>query len=87
MLRDLLRLVEMAEGPISLADLSRQLGVAPAALEGMLEHWVRKGRLTVSGGAAAASCGSCAGHCGSCAGAVNCPFVARLPKSYLIVVE
>lgn len=86
MLRELLRLVETAEGPISLAELGRQLGVAPAVLEGMLDHWVRKGRLTVSGGAAAA-CGSCAGHCGSCAGAVNCPFVARLPKSYLVVVE
>jgi hypothetical protein len=87
MLRDVLRLVEGAKGPVSLAELSRQLDVAPAVLEGMLEHWARKGRLAVSGGTVATCHDSCAGRCGSCAGAVNCPFVARLPKSYLIVVE
>ena len=50
MLRELLRLVETAEGPISLSDLARQLGVDAAVLDGMLQHWVRKGRLVVEGG-------------------------------------
>lgn len=49
MLRELLRLVETAEGPISLTDLGRQLGVDAAVLDGMLQHWVRKGRLVVDG--------------------------------------
>ncbi len=49
MLRELLRLVETAEGPISLADLGRQLGVDVAVLDGMLQYWVRKGRLIVEG--------------------------------------
>ena len=50
MLRELLQLVETAEGPISLNDLSRHLGVDSAVLEGMLLHWVRKGRLLVEAG-------------------------------------
>jgi predicted ArsR family transcriptional regulator len=49
MLRELLRLVETAEGPISLSALARQLGVDAAVLDGMLQHWVRKGRLVVEG--------------------------------------
>lgn len=49
MLRELLRLVETAEGPISLADLGRQLGVDVTVLDGMLQYWVRKGRLVVEG--------------------------------------
>jgi hypothetical protein len=53
MLRELLRLVEAAEGPISLSDLARQLGVDVPVLDGMLQHWVRKGRLVVEGSAGA----------------------------------
>ena len=53
MLRELLRLVETAEGPISLSDLARQLGVDAAVLDGMLQHWVRQGRLVVEGGSGA----------------------------------
>jgi hypothetical protein len=49
MLRELLRLVETAEGPVSLTDLSRQLGVDVPVLDGMLQYWVRKGRLVVEG--------------------------------------
>lgn len=49
MLRELLRLVETAQGPISLTDLARQLGVDNAVLDSMLQHWVRKGRLVVEG--------------------------------------
>ena len=49
MLRELLRLVETAEGPISLTHLARQLDVDVAVLDGMLQYWVRKGRLIVEG--------------------------------------
>ena len=85
MLRELLRLVETAGGPISLTALSQQLGVDAAVLDGMLQHWVRKGRLVMDGGAAMACShgGGCMpGGCGSCAGLTSCPFVARLPVTY-----
>ena len=90
MLRELLRQVETAEGPISLTDLARQLGVDAAVLDGMLQHWVQKGRLVVDGRSSAAACaGGCAsmGGCGSCTGVAACPFVARLPVTYRLNVH
>jgi hypothetical protein len=84
MLRELLRLIEATDGPITVSELSRQLNVAPGVIEGMLDHWVRKGRLVVSGGAATACC-AMGGGCGSCAGVVDCPFVARMPRSFSVV--
>jgi hypothetical protein len=84
MLRELLRLIEAADGPMTVSELSRRLNVAPGVIEGMLEHWVRKGRLAVSGGAATACCATGDG-CGSCAGVGDCPFVARLPRSFTVV--
>lgn len=84
MLRELLRLVETAEGPISLADLGRQLGVDVAVLDGMLQYWVRKGRLIMDGQSGGVACagGGAMGGCGSCSGMASCPFVARLPVTY-----
>lgn len=85
MLRELLRLVENAQGPVGLSALSRELGVGEAVLDGMLQHWVRKGRLEMDGGSSIACAGGCApgtNRCGSCAGISGCPFVARLPITY-----
>ena len=45
LLRQVLQEIESAQGPISLNDLSRKLGVEPSALEGMISFLVRKGRL------------------------------------------
>lgn len=82
MLRQVLQTVEAAGGPITLSELSRRLDIDPGALTGMLEHWAQRGRLTVDGGLAAA----CAtGGCGSCSGAAACPFVARLPRSFVAI--
>lgn len=91
MLRDVLRMVEMVGGPISLAEMSRELGVDAPALEGMLAYWVQKGRLQLdertgaacamkSGGEGAGGCG-----CGTCNGVSDCPFMARMPRSYSFI--
>jgi hypothetical protein len=32
-------------GAMSLADLARRLDADPAAVEGMLDHWIRKGKV------------------------------------------
>lgn len=90
MLRELLRLVETAEGPISLADLGRRLGVDATVLDGMLQYWVRKGRLVMDGHSGGVACtGGCAsmGGCGSCSGVTSCPFVARLPITYRLNLD
>ncbi|CUS05172.2 conserved protein of unknown function [Candidatus Promineifilum breve] len=83
MLRQVLQTVEAAEGPITLSELSRRLNIAPGALAGMLEHWAQRGRLTVDGGSACACADG--GGCGSCSGAAVCPFMARLPRSFVAV--
>lgn len=68
MLQQVLQAFEAASGPVSLDELSRELGVERSALEGMIAFWVRKGRLKESGGA----CGSaqpgcsCSSHPGGC---------------------
>lgn len=85
MLFELLRLIETAAGPVTLADLQRQLDVDPGTLEGMIAFWVRKGRLNLAGRAdavCAASCAEASCSCGNCSGMDGCPFIARLPKIY-----
>jgi len=73
MLRQILREFEQSEGAISLSELARRLGIAPSALEGMLEFLVRKGRLRVTGGAQA---------CAACGLKGSCPFLVAEPKGY-----
>ena len=47
MLREVLRAVESAGGPITLNELSRQLSIDPGVLDGMLAHWSRRGKLMI----------------------------------------
>ena len=47
MLQQGLAEIQAASGPIDLNALGRKLGVQPSALEGMIQFWVRKGRLRV----------------------------------------
>jgi len=86
MLHQVLRMVETAQGPVTLNELSRKLMVEPAVLESMIQFWVRKGRLVDEDAAAETSCttGSCGG---SCTGAASCAFVAKMPRSYSIKLE
>lgn len=90
MLREVLQAVESAEGPITLNELSLRFKLDPRALDGMLEHWSRRGKLMVDNGAAMACAGGLMGpgrcSCGSSISKDGCPFVARLPKSYSVPV-
>jgi hypothetical protein len=86
MLREVLQAVEEAKGPVTLVELGRRLSVDPGVLEGMLDHWARRGRLVVDGNLAVACPGSCAAacSCGSNSSKSSCPFVTRLPRSYSV---
>lgn len=87
MLHQVLYEVEHAHGPVLLTDLSRKLGLAPSALQGMLEFWVRKGRLRGDGDSAVA-CTTGSSHCGSgCGGSDTCAFVAKMPRSYTVSIS
>lgn len=81
MLNQVLHEITNASEPLSLTVISSRLGVERGALEGMLDYWVRKGRLKDDDAlpVGAHSAGSCGPSCG---GANSCSFVAKMPKSY-----
>jgi hypothetical protein len=89
MLNQVLLEIETAQSALNLGDLSRKLGIERGALDGMIQFWVRKGRLVdddaveIAVGAVCSSsvCGS------SCTGPANCAFVAKMPKTYSISQE
>lgn len=89
LLHRVLAAVESASAPVRLDDLSHELGIEAAALEGMLAFWARKGRLrrmTDNDGRETLVCSD--GACSlTCNGIENCPFVARLPHSYAVVAR
>jgi hypothetical protein len=81
-LTQVLQELESAQGPASLDDLSRKLGVERTALEGMIAFWVRKGRLKQDYVAALA--GPCAadGCDSTCPQAPGCRWLTNLPCSF-----
>lgn len=83
MLRQVLEEIETAQDPITIGELSHNLNIEPNALEGMLQFWVRKGRIQDDD--ASASCDDAIGGCSkSCSGTADCTFIAKMPKTYSI---
>ena len=92
MLKEVLHAIEAANGPVHVAELSRQLGIERTALEGMIAYWVQHGRLQ-DNSAPQESCGPASstgstgstGHCGpTCTGTSTCAFVVKMPRSYTL---
>lgn len=92
MLREVLQAIECADTPLNIQQLSAQLDIEEHALYGMLDFWVRKGKLKVEDGEAnptAHACGS-ASMCrmgAQCSGPSGCPFTLQLPKTYMLNIE
>jgi hypothetical protein len=64
MLRQVLQEIESAQGPLTLDELSRKLGVEKSTLAGMIDFWVRKRRLKgVEVVAGACNCLQCDVYC------------------------
>jgi hypothetical protein len=85
MLHQVLHEIERANGPITLNELSRRLDMEASALQGMIEFWVRKGRLRDDEAATAEATACAPGGCGdSCYGLSACPFTAKMPRSYSV---
>ena len=87
MLRQVLQELEMAQGPISLEELSRRLDIDRDALRGMIEFWVRRGRLQNHDDAMAAALAACpTGSCSGCRlGPQDCSFGTNMPRMYSLV--
>ncbi|MEA3327029.1 MAG: FeoC-like transcriptional regulator [Chloroflexota bacterium] len=83
MIIQILHEIKTAKGSLNLNDLKNKLGIDRSALEGMIQHLVRTGHL-VDEEAKAATCGI-SERCGTnCTGLATCPFVAKMPKIYLM---
>lgn len=89
MLNQVLQEIKFAQSALILSDLSRKLGVERSALEGMIQFWVRKGRLRDDDADLAAVTSTCSPpNCdGSCLGIEVCPFVVKTPKTYSIPAQ
>jgi hypothetical protein len=86
-LRQVLQELEMAQGPISLEELSRRLDIDRDALRGMIEFWVRRGRLQNHDDAMAAALAACpTDSCSGCRlGPQDCSFATNMPRMYSLV--
>ncbi len=88
MLHQVLQAIESAPGAVNLNELSQKLNIERSALDGMIQFWVRKGRLKDDSQPAQSSCCSTTSSCGhSCSGAQECPFVMKLPRTYSITLS
>ena len=86
MLRKVLDEVEAARAPLDLNELSRRLDLDRSVLEGMIQFWVRKGRLVDDAAIAGRATVACAAHgCGGCAGSQACPFTMKMPRTILLI--
>ena len=86
MLRKVLDEVKAAQAPLDLNELSRRLDLDRGVLDGMIQFWVRKGRL-VDDAAVAGQAAVCATHgCGgSCPGPQGCPFTMKMPRTISLI--
>jgi len=89
MLTQVLLEIKSAQNSLNLNELSHKLDIDRSALDGMIQFWVRKGRLRDDNADFAAMASTCSPlSCGgSCAGVAVCPFVAKMPKTYSIPVQ
>ncbi len=83
MLQQVLNEIKAANGVINLNDLAKKLGIDRSALDGMIQFWVRKGRLKeddinseMPDACTSTACSS------SCSGPKECPFVMTMPRTY-----
>ncbi len=80
MLWKVLHEVESAQISLDLNELSRRLDVDRSVLDGMIQFWVRKGRLVDNAASAGQATAACAAHgCGGCGG--GCPFPMQMPRT------
>lgn len=87
MLWKILQEVEAAQGPLDLNELSRRLDIERSALDGMIQFWVRKGRLVDDAVVAGQATTVCAGHACShgCPGPQQCSFALKMPRTITLL--
>lgn len=74
-LRQVLTYFEEGQETVSLNQMAQKLGIERPLLEGMIDYWVKRGKLREVGATACQTCGSTS----------HCPFVMTLPRRYELV--
>lgn len=64
---------------LSLSELARELDLETGTLQGMIDYWVRKGKLREVIGTSTG--------CNVCNAQTGCPFIITLPRYYELVGE
>lgn len=78
-LSQVLAAFEDNSGPLTMNQIALNLGLSQARLEGMIQYWVRKGKLREA--VNLTDCGTCG------RGPGDCPFTMELPRTYELVTE
>ena len=78
-LSQVLTAFENNRGPLTMNQIAHNLGISQARLEGMIQYWVRKGKLRQA--QTVTDCGTCG------RGEGDCPFTIELPRTYELVTE
>ena len=76
-LRQVLNKFEERSGAISLSEMAQELDITLGALEGMIHHWVRKGKLREVDGSTE--------QCHVCGIKGECSLVMTMPRYYELV--
>lgn len=77
-LREVLYAFENAKAPYTLNQLARQLDISPGMLDGMIDYWVRKGKLRPVHTTMA---------CNACGSSSHCPFIMQMPPTYELAAD
>jgi hypothetical protein len=78
-LSQVLTAFEDNRGPLTMNQIAGSLDISIARLEGMIQYWVRKGKLRET--ILLSDCGTCG------RGPGDCPFTIELPRTYELVTE
>lgn len=76
-LREVLNRFADQSEPISVNRMARDMGLEPGVLHGMIDYWVRKGKLR--------EVNSTTQSCTTCGIKSACPFIVALPRYYELV--
>lgn len=63
--------------PLSINRMARDMALEPGVLQGMIDYWVRKGKLREVNGTTE--------HCTTCGINSGCPFIVAMPRYYELV--
>ena len=72
-LRQVLIIIENADRPLSLPQIARDLEVSQERLDGMIQYWVRKGKILQSNSLE---------NCGTCGSSDACAYVVDFGCTY-----